>query len=194
MLPSLNTYITVWMEIREDIDMTAGTDSLPDDPQVAALGRVRQVPLPSAARALSTLPRVDYEDARRTGPAQDRTAEQRAGRSWKTPRRAREPLSKGWLGSACGSVQPVDRLVLGWEGGAARRTPPGQRRRGGTQRRNFATFVYLENRIARTLWAAIASRHRQVVRDLLEQASDHRFGATAGNSRPDDHGCGITAK
>ena len=58
----------------------------------------------------------------------------------------------------------------------------------------FATFVHLENRIARTLWAAIASRHRQVVRDLLEQASDHRYGATAGNSRPDDHGCGITAK
>jgi hypothetical protein len=53
--------------------------------------------------------------------------------------------------------------------------------------------VYLENRIARTLWAAIASRHRQVVRDLLEQASD-RYGATAGNSTPDDHGCGITAK
>ena len=35
----------------------------------------------------------------------------------------------------------------------------------------FATFVQLENAIARALWTAIASRHRQVVRDLLEQAS-----------------------
>ena len=34
----------------------------------------------------------------------------------------------------------------------------------------FATFVQLENRIARALWAGIAPRHRQVVRDLLEQA------------------------
>jgi hypothetical protein len=34
----------------------------------------------------------------------------------------------------------------------------------------FATFVQLENRIARALWAGIAARHRQVVRDLLEQA------------------------
>ena len=57
MLPSLNTYITVWMEDPGgDIDMTAGTDSLPDDPQVAALGRVRQVPLPSAARGAQHAP------------------------------------------------------------------------------------------------------------------------------------------
>jgi hypothetical protein len=35
----------------------------------------------------------------------------------------------------------------------------------------FATFVQLDNRIARTLWAGIAPRHRQVERDLLEQAN-----------------------
>jgi hypothetical protein len=35
----------------------------------------------------------------------------------------------------------------------------------------FATFVQLENRIARAPRAGIAARHRQVVRDLLEQAS-----------------------
>jgi hypothetical protein len=33
----------------------------------------------------------------------------------------------------------------------------------------FATFVQLENRIARGLWAAIAPWHRKIVRDLLEQ-------------------------
>jgi len=35
----------------------------------------------------------------------------------------------------------------------------------------FATFVQLENRIARALRPGIAPRHRQVVRDLLEQAN-----------------------
>jgi hypothetical protein len=48
---------------KEEIDVTAGTDSHPNDPHVAALGRVRQVTLPPAARALSTLSHVDYEDA-----------------------------------------------------------------------------------------------------------------------------------
>ena len=209
MLPSLNTYITVWMEIREDIDMTVGTDSLPDDPQVAALGTVRQVTLPPAARALSTLPRVDYEDAFlvETGPAQDRTAEQWARAILEdAPASTRNALSKGWsrLGLRLGSTQS-DRLVLGWE---VRSSTPDAALLGASGRLGlsgellfqrqphtlfFATFVHLENRIARTLWAAIASRHRQVVRDLLEQASD-RYGATAGTSRPDDHGCGITAK
>ena len=35
----------------------------------------------------------------------------------------------------------------------------------------FATFVQLDNPVARALWARIAPRHRQVVRDLLAQAS-----------------------
>ena len=88
--------------------MTAGTDSLPDDPQVAALGTVRQVPLPPAARALSTLPRVDYEDAFlvETGPAQDRTAEQWARAILEdAPASTRNALSRGWsrLGLRLGS-------------------------------------------------------------------------------------------
>ena len=189
--------------------MTAGTDSLPDDPQVAALGTVRQVPLPPAARTLRTLPRVDYEDAFlvETGPAQDRTAEQWARAILEgAPASTRNALSRGWsrLGLRLGSTQS-DRLVLGWE---VRRSTPDAALLGASGRLGlsgellfqrqphtllFATFVHLENRIARTLWAAIASRHREVVRDLLEQASD-RYGATAGTSRPDDHGCGITAK
>jgi hypothetical protein len=63
--------------VKADTGMTAGTDSHPDDPHGEALGRVRQVTLPPAARALSTLSRVDYEDAflLETGPAQDRTGE-----------------------------------------------------------------------------------------------------------------------
>jgi hypothetical protein len=55
--------------------VTAGTDSHPNDPHVATPGTVRQVTPPPAARALSTLCHVDYQDAflAGTGPAQDRT-------------------------------------------------------------------------------------------------------------------------
>ena len=35
----------------------------------------------------------------------------------------------------------------------------------------FATFVQLENPIARAVWAAVAPGHRLVVRYLLEQAA-----------------------
>ncbi|MGH3200370.1 MAG: hypothetical protein ACRDOH_08695 [Streptosporangiaceae bacterium] len=167
--------------------MTAGTDSPPDDPQVAAPGTVRQVTLPPAARALSTLRQVDYEDAFlvETGQAQDRTAEQWARAILEdAPVSTRNALSRGWskLGLRLGSTES-DRLVLGWE---VRRSTPDAVLLGASGRRGltgellferqahtllFATFVQLENRIARALWAAIASRHRQVVRDLLERAS-----------------------
>ena len=167
--------------------MTAGTDGLADDPYVAALDRVRQVTLPSAARALSTFPHVDYEDAFlvETGRAQDRTAEQWARAILEdAPVSTRNALSRGWskLGLRVGSTDP-DRFVLGWE---LRRSTPdvallGARGRLGLsgellfERQQhtllFATFVQLENVIACALWAGIASRHRQVVRDLLERAS-----------------------
>ncbi len=167
--------------------MTAGTDSLSDDPHVAALGRVRQVTMPPAARAFSTLPHVDYEDAFlvETGEAQDRTAEQWARAILEdAPASTRNALSRGWsmLGLRVGSTDP-DRYVLGWE---LRRSTPdvallGARGRLGLsgellfERQQhtllFATFVQLENAIGRALWSGIASRHLQVVRDLLEQAS-----------------------
>ena len=68
--------------------MTAGTDSHPDDPHMEALGTVRQVMPPPAARALGALCHVDYEDAFLvgTGPAPGRTGEQWARRSLRTLR------------------------------------------------------------------------------------------------------------
>jgi hypothetical protein len=78
--------------------VTAGTDSHPGDPHVEALGRVRQVTLPPAARALSTLSHVDYEDAFlvETGPAPDRTGEQWARAILEdAPMRTRNALSRG---------------------------------------------------------------------------------------------------
>ena len=78
--------------------MTVGTDSHPDDPHVEALGTVRQVTPPPAARALSTLCHVDYEDAFlvETGPAQDRTGEQWALAILEdAPMSTRNALSRG---------------------------------------------------------------------------------------------------
>jgi hypothetical protein len=166
--------------------VTAGTGSHPNDLHVAAPGTVRQVPLPPAARALSTLSHVDYEDAFlvETGPARDRTGEQWARAILEgAPGSTRTSLSRGWsaLGLRLGSTQ-CDRFVLGWE---VRRSTPDIALLGASGRLGlsgellfarqqdtllFATFVQLENPIARTLWARIAPRHRQVVRDLLEQA------------------------
>jgi len=98
--------------------VTAGTDSHPDDPHVEALGRVRQVTLPPAARALSTLSHVDYKDAFlvETGPAPDRTGEQ-----WARVIPTR-PGGGGW--SAPG--HPA--------GGTVSRSPPGCAKRWRTHR------------------------------------------------------------
>ena len=166
--------------------MTAGTDSHPNDPHGEAPGTVRQVTPPPAARALSTLRHVGYQDAflAETGPAQDRTGEQRARATLEdAPVSTRNALLRGWsaLGPRLGSPQP-DRVVLGWE---VQRSTPDVALLGTSGRLGlsgqphferqqhtllFATFVQLETPIARAPWAGIAPRHRQVVRDLLQQA------------------------
>jgi hypothetical protein len=172
--------------------LPAGTDGHPNDPHVAAPGTVRQVTLPPAAGALSTLARVDYADAFlvETGPAHDRTGEQWARAILEgAPASTRNALSRGWaaLGLRLGSTES-DRLVLGWE---VRRSTPDFALLGASGRLGlsgellfgrqqhtllFATFVHLENRIARGLWARIAPRHRQVVRGLLEHGASEPAG------------------
>jgi hypothetical protein len=166
--------------------MTIGTGSYPGDRHAEAPGRVRQTALPAATRELSTLARIDYEDAFLvdTGLAPDRTAEQWAREILEAaPVSTRRALTRGWstLGLRLGPAQS-DRHVLGWEirhsdpdvvllGASGRlglsgelifQRPPGSLL--------YATVVQLENRIARGLWAAIESRHRRVVQDLLERA------------------------
>jgi|SRR5580658_7937628 hypothetical protein len=157
---------------------------------------VRQVTVPTAARAHSTLARIDYDDAFlvETGQAQDRTAEQWARAVLEgAPQRTRNSLSKGWaaLGLRLDATQP-DRSVLGWE---VRRSTPDLALLGASGRLGisgellfsrqqdallFATFVRLGNPIARGLWAPIAPRHVQIVRNLLEQA----FGLERHPSQP----------
>jgi hypothetical protein len=149
--------------------------------------RVRQVTLPPAARALSTFGRIDYHDAFlvQASPEHDRTAWRWAQVMLEeAPEAMQHKLRRGWstLGLELGPARS-DHCVLGWE---IRRTTPDVALLGVSGRRGlsgellferqpgrllFATFVHLDNRVARTLWAAIAPRHRRVVRNLLEQAS-----------------------
>jgi hypothetical protein len=149
-------------------------------------GAVRPVAVPPAARELSTLSRVDYEDAFlvETGPTQDRTGEQWARAILEdAPIIMRSALAGGWFALGLRLRPPrSDGLVLGWE---VRRSSPdfallaagsplgllGEvlfKRRQDTLL--FATFVQQENPIARAVWAGFAPGHRQVVRCLLEQA------------------------
>ncbi len=149
--------------------------------------RVREVALPPAARALSTFGRIDYHDAFlvQAGRAYDRTAGQWARVMLEeAPQTTQQALRRGWstLGLQLGPARSDD-CVLGWE---IRHTTPDVALLGLGGRRGlsgellferqpgallFATFVHLDNRVARTLWAGIAPRHRRVVRNLLEQAS-----------------------
>jgi hypothetical protein len=170
-------------------------------------GRVPQVVVPPAARALSTLSHVDYEDAFlvETGPAQDRTSEQWARAILEdAPIIMRRALPWAWLalGLQLGSTRS-DRFVLGWE---LRRSAPdfallaASSRLGATaellfQRQRhtllFATFLQQENHTARAVWAGVAPVHRRVVRYLLEQAScseRRRAGHEPGDGhRPTSH-------
>jgi hypothetical protein len=150
-------------------------------------GSVRQVAVPAAARALSTLARVDYEDAFlvEIGSVRERTAEQWARAILEdAPLIVRRGLQLGWaaLGLRLGPIRS-DGFVLGWE---LRRSSPdcallAARSRLGLsaellvkrrpQRLLFDTFVQHENRIARAVWLGVEPVHRPIVRYVLEQAS-----------------------
>ncbi len=166
--------------------MTIGAGSYPSERHAEAPGQVRQTVLPASTRVLSTLARIDYEDAFvvDTGPAQERTAEQWAREILEgAPASTRRALIRGWsgLGLRLGPAQS-DRHVLGWE---IRHSDPDAVLLGACGRLGlsgelifqrspssllYATVVHLENRVARGLWAAIGTRHRRVVQDLLARA------------------------
>ena len=149
--------------------------------------RVRQVAVQPAARRLSTLERIDYEDAFvvETGPTRGRTAEEWARAILEdAPAAVRTALCGGWsaLGLRIGWSRS-DRVVLGWE--VRRSNPDSVLLAAGSRlglaaelllkRRQrtllFATFVRHENAIARALWPGVIPLHQQVVRHVLGQAA-----------------------
>jgi hypothetical protein len=143
--------------------------------------------VPPTARALSTLSRIDYEDASavETDQAHDRTGEEWARAILEgAPAKTRSALRRGWfaLGLRLGSTRD-DRRVLGWE---VRRSGAdfallGARSLLGLEgevlckreqgRVLVATFVRLKNPIARAVWAGVSPGHRRVVRHLLERVN-----------------------
>jgi hypothetical protein len=154
---------------------------------------VRQIGVPSAARALSTLAHIDYEDAFliETLRAEDRTAEEWARAVLEdAPAKVRAMLLSGW--SAIGlKVGRAGDGVLGWAirdrgpdfvllGAESRLGMPGQllfKREPGALM--FATFVQHDNQIARALWASVEPVHVPTVRHVLTQAS-RRWDRTRG--------------
>ena len=152
---------------------------------------VRKVATPSDVRARSTLSRVDYEDTFlvRTGPS-DRTAEDWARTMLEgAPTARRHMLTAGWtaLGLRLASTRST-ASVLGWT--VRQRTPDvallgadgrlglsGELlfERVGDDLLRFATFVRLDNAVARHTWAAVEPRHVEIVQDLLTRIArtDH---------------------
>jgi Protein of unknown function (DUF2867) len=147
---------------------------------------VREIAIPASARALSTLPRVDYTDAfvMEAEKALDRTAEQWARAMMdNAPAATRSALRRGWFALGL-KIAPgsSDRYVLGWE---VRQRTPDQLLLGADSRIGmpaellfelrdgdvlFATLVQHKNPLVRAVWAAVAPQHRRIVTQLLRRS------------------------
>jgi hypothetical protein len=158
--------------------------------RVVLSGRVSQVSLPADARALSTLSRVDYEDAFIVDVPGERTAEQWTRAVFNdAPLAVRARLVSGWMGLGLKLREPWSaRNVLGWrvqqsspsvvllaadsllglQAELLFRTEP----RGVL----FATLIQQNNPAARAVWVRITATHQEVVRSLLEHAARREAG------------------
>jgi len=176
---------------------------VPSDGYVAdsrdAAPRVRRVPVPAAARALSLLSDLDYAEAFivDVDSAQDRPAEQWARAIFEdAPESLRLALRQGWsaLGYKLGSSR-LDGNVLGWE---VRRITPdyvllaassrvGMPAELLVQRKHhtlvFCVFVRHEHCLARALWAGIEPVHRLAVPRVLKQFSHRLADQEAATAR-----------
>jgi hypothetical protein len=158
-----------------------------DEATKSKVDLVRQIVVPPGARALSTLARIDYQDAFLVNidPVAYQTAEQWARAILEdAPFDVRVALISGW--SALGlklDRSRSGRSVLGWHvrkstpdfvllGADSRIGMPGEllvKRE--PEALLFATFVQHDNLIARGVWAAVEATHVRTVRDVLEEAS-----------------------
>lgn len=149
-------------------------------------GPVSMISLPPDARALSTVSRVDYEDAFLVDVGVDRTAEQWLRAVINDPPFAvRARLVTGWLTLGLKLGLPWSgRRVLGWKvlhsdasyvllGAESWLGLRGQllfrSETGGALL--FATIVQLSNPAARAVWATITPTHQDVVHSLLSHAA-----------------------
>jgi hypothetical protein len=147
---------------------------------------VRQVEVPPSARALSTLPCIDYCDAflfDEGAPHDERP-------DWLireilegAPLAVRTQLLTGWSTIGLKVDRGAEGSVLGWQirastpdhvllGAESRIGMPGElllKKESGALL--FATFVAQRNMLARAVWAVTEPVHVRVVRDILGQAS-----------------------
>jgi hypothetical protein len=153
--------------------------------QAGSAPTVTQISLPADARALSTLPRIDYADAFIVSGAIEHTPQQ-----WvravidDAPTRVRGRLFMGWLALGLRLGLPwSSHRVLGWR---VARSEPGCMLltanswlglrgellfRREPQGLLFATLIQETNPAARAVWAKITDTHQQVVRSLLTHAA-----------------------
>jgi hypothetical protein len=146
---------------------------------------VSALTLPPDARALTTLSRIDYEDAFLVDAGVERPAEE-----WvhamlnEAPLIVRTRLVAGWLALGLNLRGPWSaHRVLGWK---VQHSDPNfvllaadswLGLRGQLLFRSeprgllFATFIQQNNPLVRSLWAKITQRHQHVVRSLLIHAA-----------------------
>jgi hypothetical protein len=146
---------------------------------------VSAVTLPTELRTLSTLARIDYEDAFRLDAGVTHPADQ-----WvcamlnDTPLRVRSRLVAGWLALGLNLRGPWSaHRVLGWKvqhsdtDSVLLSAESWLGLRGQllfvSEPRGlvFATFIQQNNPLVRSLWETITDRHQRVVRSLLVHAA-----------------------
>jgi hypothetical protein len=162
--------------------------------QVDSAPTVTQTSLPIDARTLSTLPRIDYEDAFMvTGVVEHSPRQWARAVIDDAPARVRARLFMGWLALGLKLGPPwSSRRILGWRVARAepgwlllradswlglrgellfRREPHGLL---------FATLVQQTNPAARAAWGRITDTHQHVVRSLLTHAANREQAAGVG--------------
>ena len=147
---------------------------------------MREIDLPSQARALTALSRVDYTDCfiLESARVRDRTGEEWARALLEeAPSGTRNALRRGWraLGVRLGSTAD-DRLVLGW---LVRSSSPdfallGAKSVFGMEAEVLikrepngvlaATLMKFNNPLVRMFWTGFSFQHRRVLRHLLVRA------------------------
>jgi hypothetical protein len=169
------------------IEVSAEVDPYTSVWIVADEANVREVEVPAAALALSTLPRVDYRDGFRldlpSGPAL-------SGEEWaremleRASPETRRSLRRGWplLGLKM-APDGAESAVLGWRlrhsgadyallGAESRIGMPAELllrpESGGLF---FATLIQHRNPFVRAMWAPVGPPHRRVVPALMHRAA-----------------------